>query len=441
MKTRSIARGIVGAVASLLGVVAVGCSAETGEPEAAEIGSTAEALVANVPSSSPDYRVQDPAACSFYDATNSKEYTALFGGLIPGVSPTVTNRVLMAQDVPSGTPGAWVLQTDTLSVARHGAKAIRIDNTHCAIVGGTLANGNGSNAVEMFELTSGTPATIARSATITPTSMNSARSLHDVKTCVENNKTHLVAFYGESAPGTAVNSIEISDDVLATSWGSWTTALNGTRSAGLTDFGVAKEKSTRNYLLAGGNPSGSTYDDTLTFIALNSSCASPTLKEGAHATSNHATVVKLSKAVAGNVVFFEGTADTFLVNAGIEDNMGSPALSSIADKFVVSDYVNGYVTKSAGSALVTTTYKPTHLATNTAETKYTLIGGANAAISASISQVQEYTSGSGFASIGTLSPASYQSGAAFLPNNTKLTASTGIQLGTGLTGSVLEVTP
>lgn len=437
MKTRSIARGIVGSVAALLGVMAAGCSAETGAPgDEAQIGSTAEALQSIPNSGLTDYRVQKAGSCRFYDSTNSKEYVAMFGGI--DSSTAVTSRVIMAPDVASPND-TWAVQT-AMTNARHSVKTIQISDTLCAVIGGysNVAGTAGVTDVEIYELTSGNPATIARSSNIIPLALPTARGGHEVQVCKDtNNKLHAVVAGGVNTVGGSVTKIAISDDLSkvksgsVSGWSAWTEAASPALLAGRTEFGFGKNESANQYIVTGGKvPGGSNYTSTIELFTLDSSCSSLSLGR-AKLNSNHANNADLSVAVRGLVSPYEGTADTFLATAGIQDNSGTPQLTALSDKIVVNDWTNKYVTiTSSFSALNTQTYLPTLVMSAASQAKFMLAGGSNADGTASIGVAQQYATGSGFTNKLTLATNSFAPAAAFLSTNGKVVVASGVDLST-----------
>jgi hypothetical protein len=417
--------------------MAAGCSAETGEPEAAEIGSTAEALsVSSTPTDLPttptDLRFYDGAACRLYDSAHTTEYIAIAGGITNSASPV--NQILLA---PRG--GTWVKQTATLGVARSGARAIQLSDTRCAIVGGDNGT-SGDTKVEILELTSGSPATVALSATITPAALNNGRAGHEVSTCVDNSsKTHLVVFGG----GTDV--IEVSDDVSKATWSAWTSYSSAGSKLLYSplDFAMAKNPSANQYMVAGGKPVGGTYSNKINFITMSTACA-PTVLQ-AKQDASHATDAVLSESVRGNVGFYQGNTDYFISTAGTKDVSGTETLTTVGQLLHVTDWTNGYVAVSQPSeaGLTTGAYRPSAVQ---AGSNAFLIGGKDKlSPTDSVQAVQEYTpsgAGTGSKATSTLSASkAFAPGAVYFSIANTVGVAGGIDFPSTYTAQVDELTP
>ena len=143
MKTRSIARGIVGSVAALLGVMAAGCSADVSDPQSgeAEIGSTAQAITINSLTTAFTGSARWLSGSCMLDDTTDK--MVVFGGydssgnglddaylFTPGTGWTALDAVTDTQTVGGANDPAFDNQ------GRGEVKGIALDSHTCLFVGG-----------------------------------------------------------------------------------------------------------------------------------------------------------------------------------------------------------------------------------------------------------------------------------------------------------------
>lgn len=203
MKTRSIASGFVVGIASLLGVIAQGCSAETGSPEA-EIGSTSQAIVTTdvtLGTAMPSSNVLANAASCVIDNGSGTKYIAFAGG----------------QDASGIKAQAWLFDgstyygpvsfdTNLSTGSMNGAMIARPGHVdQCLYFGGEDASGNKKTGIQLltFSLDDNDQPTL----TITNAGvLTTARSNHKVVPCGTDSVAVLA---GTGASSTILSSIEV----------------------------------------------------------------------------------------------------------------------------------------------------------------------------------------------------------------------------------------
>jgi hypothetical protein len=364
--------------------MAAGCSGEMGAgDEAAEIGSTAEALTAvlggaNNPADlttgsggTTDIRAGFASACVLPATVGgvTSDYLIRAGGFDSAGNPT-------GQIVVWKKGSAPFVQAATLTQANGSGQMVKFSATECAYVGGTSVDGAGTQTkkVDLLALSfSGTTPVI----TVTnKTDLTTARSNFWLGTCTESNNVHLVALGGKSG-ASELDSIEISNGSIS----SWTqsTAMQ----LGRMNFGADTDNALHIFA-AGGKNSGSR-DNTVDLIKLNSNCSflSTTAMTAAAKILPHAT--------DGLVVHYDATATKFIASAGTFLSGGTPTLETTERAFTVN-WTTPDVTASADTANpanFVATYRAYPVRKNT--TDIFLIGGSNAAINASIDKVQKYS--------------------------------------------------
>lgn len=353
--------------------------------------STTEAITVNTTLASfgAAQAAQWGVGCKLRDTTHNVDYYSQFGGY-DALGTTPTNKIELLK---AGAGNSWVTQTATLGVARGDLRAIALSDDVCAVVGGASSQGGTTSAkVELFKLTPGNPATLALHGSITPADLNVARDRFALSTCVSNSKTHLVVITGRTSGTSATPSIEVSDDVAATTWASWT-KYDGSSTPSISfspavfDFGFARNGATANqYLIAGGNPSGGSRTDAINLVSFDSSCV-PTVN-AAKDSSNVA--VKLSAAVDGNLAALDST-DHFAVSAG---RTAAHTLWNSGDLITVSNWSTGVVSKTspASATIAVGAYRPV-VAQN--GTKTAIFGGSDVGTPTThaLNNAQQYNGG------------------------------------------------
>ena len=379
MKKSLVARGFIGAVASLLGVVAVGCSAEGYDDgqvasQSQNLGNAAPSVTTTgiaqfTPDSESTAGQQDPnvlhaATCKIW---NSDHYDLVVAGGFKdnGSSHAALDKIFVYNPVANSWTWLGASSGPALHVARGDLQGIPLpdDNTKCAFVGGATSytsalKGVASKAVDILTVSGGSY-TIANG-----TDLNTARSNFALSTC----GNQLIAFGGQDN-GTRLASVEYSNNSSASAAWTNTTGLTTARM----DFAFAKKPGEDKYLIAGGDFSGGVSKQVTLITA--SSCATTVTNLALSGTS------QLTVARSGSVAF-SITGDDFFVAGGA--NGSSVAVANV-DKVSVSAWTGTPAAAvAADTALNTATYQPTlvqsYSGTNPA---FMLIGGLDAPLSAS----------------------------------------------------------
>lgn len=258
MKTTTVARGFIGAVASLLGVVAVGCSADgtyEGAAGEGEIGSVEQAISSGVTNSNRDLAnaltsgggplTPDPVgrigASSCVVNHNGVEKMLIVGGEITG--PSVVADAFLFDPTANSANGEW-RQTGSVGTARAFGRMIQnpVDSTQCIYVGGRNAAGTMLSNVDIFDVDTGTW-----------TAQTSGKQLDAVRAnfaLVKCGTQKLLAIGGGHG-NTRESSIEIWD------------STNGFADTGEDlsdaryDFGIASYTDNKRFVVAGGNAASS----------------------------------------------------------------------------------------------------------------------------------------------------------------------------------------
>jgi hypothetical protein len=238
MKKSLVARGFTGIVASLLGVAAVGCSADVSDPQSAEneIGSTEQAITGS--------GVYGAMSCILEDkhAGNNDKYLVVAGGIDLSGTPVASNAI---RAIKLATGQSWSTLGVTLGSARAFGKGIARTPEECVFVGGTtkdyaLANAAADRRMDVLTVDNGTFA-----VTSTANALNAARSHFDLQKCGNG----LIAVGGVDN-GTSRNSVEVYD-------GSWH-SVTATLSASRLDLSVApKDSNFLDFVAVAGEDSAS----------------------------------------------------------------------------------------------------------------------------------------------------------------------------------------
>lgn len=421
MKKSLVARGFIGAVASLLGVAAVGCSAESGDYAETEVGSTSEALSVLAAPSNPvdlssnvndDQRAQFSSSCAFKFTPSGGSVRSFFvkAGGFNAAGTTATSKIWMLERGGA----AWVTQAATLTTARGQAQSYQLDDTHCAVIAGSDqldATGTPLATVDLLTLNTSGATPVVNVTTLG--SLATARSDFKVTTCADSNgDKHIVVVAGRDASaGTQeIATIEVSrklSDVIANAASLWRTTTTSLPQ-GVYDFGLDKTTGNEYMVAAGDTGSGAVSKIqlfTLTTITQNSIvyCDLPDANHVKDATTNVGSSLK------GNEVHYDAVNSKFLVGFGIDT--GAAAL--FGGKLFTTNFgaVPYTATFSANANPPAGAYRPVKVRTDANTAMF--MGGSNAAITASLASVQEYGSGA-YAGAVNLNQASYGASAALL---------------------------
>jgi hypothetical protein len=259
MKTTTVARGFLGAVASLLGVVAVGCSGDMADEATAgngEIGSVEQAISSGVLNSNRDLAnaltsgggplTPDPVgragSASCVVNHNGVEKMLLVGGETT-IGSTVTAEAFLFDPTANSANGEW-RQTGSVGTARAFGKAIQnpVDSTQCIFVGGHNAAGTMLNNVDIYDVDTGTW-----------TAQTSGKELDETRAnfaLVKCSTQKLLAIAG-GIGSTRRSSIELWD------------STNGFQDTGEDlsdaryDFGIGNYTDNKRWAVAGGNAASS----------------------------------------------------------------------------------------------------------------------------------------------------------------------------------------
>jgi hypothetical protein len=380
MKTATIARFVLGAVAISAAAGLVGCGAETGQGSAEGVGQTSEALssasLSALPTTPIDMRARGSVSCAFVDGTD--RYHVKIGGFD---ASGATKKIDMAKNA-----AAWVQQTAQLTNARGQSEVYQIDATHCAVIGGNTAlDGAAANAlvdVDIVSLNTGvTPRIIAVSAATHGLAV--ARSQFKLSTCTDTTgDTHLLALGGKD-----LRSVESSPTIANLSTGTWTSTAN-ILSANRWDFGADTDGS-NDYVVAGGQVAGVAPNPSNTIELF-------TATKAAHACTpttavSPTTILNLSVATKGNHVFYDTSSSKFVVTSGIKRAGGVDSLWTDGDILTPSFAGTPDITAIAALGTIVGGYRPSfvRLSGNTVM----LLGGASANLGASVATIQKYASG------------------------------------------------
>lgn len=370
MKTRSIARGIVGSVAALLGVMAAGCSADVAPGESADIGSTSEALVADTLDDIPHAHI-GAASCVIHDTHANPAVDLL---VVAGGSDG-SNDVNTIEVYRPGT--GWSTLGINLAQARSNLSGMQIpgSSNECIFVGGDAA-GTLKKTTDRLTLNLSTGAfSIASTAS---QDLVTARNFFPMLQCASDK---IVAFGGGD------NSLEVYDPAANSGAGGWTkpatTLIDQSGGGTGSPFTGAYKKQAAvavgtnasttflNFAIVGGF-NGSNAVSAVDLIKMPSSCS---VSSSAHIKATP-SAVSLATARQLAVAFPKDPAnnDDVLVTAGDSSSGLTTPLSSteILDVDFTTTFASA--TKSSGTALPAVTRAP-KLARLGATGAFYLIGG------------------------------------------------------------------
>lgn len=403
MKTRSIARGIVGSVAALLGVMAAGCSADVAPGDSAEIGSTEQAIsntdITSLTAFSAGSGVAHHSACTI--TIGSDRYVIVAGGQTASAGPTYTSDAQVLK--VTGTK-AWTRFASKLPAALAFGAMLPDpnDSAACLYFGGEQSNGTKSTAVRKLKLAvdgSGNPSTLTASTVATMT----GRSHHEIIPCGTSSSKILIA----GGVG-ALTSLEVYDN------GSVSTLVeqaglggsNVALSTGRSDFAMASVDVNRIAVFGGKDTNGSDLS-SIEVLSLDNDC-----KTNLDGTTAKVSPATLSTARHGLKAFYKSTSssqDNFMVVAG---EAGSTA-SNVDDeiKITFSDPTNVLTSKNDRVA------NGTNVPQAAAFPAFAIISANRAVLAGGVSQnyVQEDNAG-------TWTSTNVNSSSASLPNRDGATA-------------------
>jgi hypothetical protein len=444
MKTIMQARGFIGAVASLLGVFAVGCGADYGPEGAAgdeaEIGVSEQALSAPLTAGNnpvdktdgtggtTDIRKGWASSCVLTATVNNvtADYLIEAGGIDAGGSPIKQIVVYKKGSNPFVQPNA---AGSRLTVASGSGQMVKLSATTCAYVGGAdiddSASATATANVDLLTLSFD----VSNNPVITVTnkqSLGQARANFMMGVCTDsNNGKHLWALGGR-AGATFRDTIEISNTAL-TSWAS-STAMQVPRAV----FGADIDPTDRGILAGGGKTTGGTRDNTVDVIRLDSNCAF---------VDTTASTQNLSASLDGNVIAYLSTADKFVSLAGTKVVSSVNTLATDERVFTVtfntSPTAPSVSKTDVASPGYTGTYRPYPIIDDAGELY--LVGGSNAAINASIDKVQERDhAATGTWDVETANAGIYGGVGGFLPTHGEIWALSGYSTAPSTIGTVVD---
>lgn len=379
MKKSLVARGITGIVASLLGVAAVGCSAETGDYAETEIGSTSEALSLSSPATNLQTAVKSPAACKMV-TPGGTDLLLLAGGFTGAGAAT---DALQLYTRAGG--GAWSLPklssdhatTAKLSTARGQALAVPVpgDTSSCYVVGGAstfdgsaLANA-GNVTVEKVTVDNNLELTVTHASGGTDFA-EVPRTLGALAACPTGSK--ILYFAGNDDSGTPLKSVFSFDTSSPTT--AWVhedldSSVGGTQDMSDEHSDLAFAQESANFVVAFGN-NALAVSRKVEALTATSNCSSWRLTTSNQVTSGDERVgpALVRNAAAGDYNLTGGLrAGTFFGNT---------------KRFVVdfSGAAPSFTTQptNAGTALLNSavTYRPAYL-NDVGANKGMLLGGKN----------------------------------------------------------------
>jgi hypothetical protein len=406
MKKSILARGFIGSVASLLGVVAVGCSGEVMDEATAgngEIGSVAEALTVNSPLSSKVTLAQSrirAALCQIKDTDSDDVYTIMAGGQLLNSSKAATNTIISSLEGDA----AYVTAAATLSASHFDAVAIQhpSDPTKCLVTGGRVDGSTVTNKVDEIKFDNG-------AIVVTPRAdMQVARAKHQLSIC--NGK--LIAFGGENGSATPLRDIEVS--AASPYSAAWTNTANALAVA-RTDFALVKDGANDRYVAAGGLGASLTLLDTYELIEPTSCTPASTLINSP----------VLADQVQGNFGVFDQTVSATETQFFFAGGSDGAALETTGNVIEV-DWSNNIVS-NVRTETITGTRNPVLVPIATGQTM--IVGGQNVAGTAAVDAVQQWVSGDLDSSPGTMSVPRFSPGAFFVASHGKVFVSSGERIG------------
>lgn len=338
MKKSLVARGFIGAVASLLGVAAVGCGAAT-DQEAAEIGSTEQAIVSSDVAAGPDLSISGSArnlrehgACKV--TVGGVDFLMTAGGI--DATPATTKSVFVLK------PGTgWFEFTNVLPTAI--AKLQLIQNPRsgeadsCLAIGG-VTSPTGTTAVNTvtkltLSLSGGNPSAVAAASSGTMT----ARFDHRVIQC----GTDKVLIAGGQSGANRLDTLEVWDN------GSVATLKDSNNDPiVLTDpraqFAIAQEDTTHIGIMGGFD--GTNFLNGMEKIVVTSSCALTT-NDADDKTDKLSSTLSVARS---GLVAWRSATNTFHVAAG--DTGSASNVDDVVSNFFASSSVSSGTTAVAAKS-------------------------------------------------------------------------------------------
>ena len=425
MKKSLVARGITGIVASLLGVAAVGCSAEPGDYADVETTSQAVTLTPTLPAGA-----LGVMSCSVHDATLNKDYVLFLGGV-----DSTTNAALNtidAMDTSNNTlvgKGAGQPLNGKTITARGFGRTIEVGND-CYALGGTTKTDNRAAA-----LTAVTKVHVANNVwTLTALNMNVARNDFSIEKCGASK----YIIVGGQDFGTYLDSIEVFDPSGA-SFANVAGTLSDQKSA--MEF-AALDSNFDKFVAAGGEINGglSSKIDVITVSASTCNANQVTVAELVDADNSPAKLTLGTNRAYGVALVHDRAS----VGAGHKDQF---ALAAGYNTGLIATVNNLEIANWATpSGRFATNLSNINVSTAHPEVVYSgttpfLIGGANnplyASATSSVSAVQSYTGLNGSdtwtttAGATALLTARYIPSATFATSNSKFYSAGGVLISAG----------
>jgi hypothetical protein len=384
MKTTTVARGFIGAVASLLGVVAAGCSAGVADEASAgngEIGSVEQAI-GLAGRSAPGFDALFPVSITLasgdmfvaggYDSASGNlagNVAKIFDGANPGTwvapanasttLPTATGEasiiklpgvnqflIVGGQDRLDKSTATYrnqaaiydetndlIVATGSMVTGSSNMPLVQCGSSKVLAVGGRTGSGSVSGKLEVFT-PNATPANGTWAAledvNNNPVTLATPRTYHGA---VALDSTHVLVFAGEDAAGNVLKSVELI--TFDSNCDNATIAAKNDMPLEITQFAFAKGPSTsRSVIVAGGssnlaNSRTETYlydnptSDTWTTLAstLNAGAVLPVITT---LTANTFKIVGGTDAPIGT-----GNEDSMTQVQDIDLSVGTPAWSAI----------------------------------------------------------------------------------------------------------------
>lgn len=397
MTSKHYARGIgcALAIAGALGIVGCGgvASDETqiGESSQALQTPTTKAALNTLDMDTGTAGIQPPdgrvhaGVCVIKDRVNNADVLKILVG--GGYKITAGGGIGAATDEilafnPAGN--TWEKLPVVLQTARGNLKAIQApgDDTRCIFVGGSTSP-TAAALKKVDEIDANGAGAFLRTSR---TDLNIARANHVLTEC--GGKIYAI---GGRDGTTALSSIEISSNNVAAA--AWTTLGVGLNNAAW-DVAFEKKPTQNRFLVAGGN-SGSGQLSSIELIdATATACATPTVS---------LQLSTLNDAVEGAVAYFEGSADTFHVAAGLSASSG--LATGNLDEIAVTNWASTSGVTVTAQTAIAAAYLPLVSRVSSSPFIHEIVGGSNGNFSTGTSHststfnlVQEYTDGSGFAS-------------------------------------------
>jgi hypothetical protein len=307
----------MGAVASLLGVVAVGCSAESGAPEA-EIGSTSEALnaasaTANLANAVEDLGgstdITDPvarewsASCEIRNGGAGSPFVKLLVGGFAADGSALGDAYMN-----KGDGNAWAKVSALPSGQERGfAKMIQVPGApdKCVLVGGADAKSGGTLLTHAYVFTAdGDEGSWADAGAMT------GRIFHDLFVCGSNR---VMAVGGHTAFGSPIASgkgFEVWN--LSTTW-----TAKADLDLPVSAFGLAV-KSPLKIAIAGGVPNGAASTPKIQSYTISNDTSCDVTHVQTQSVIQNENNTNTASGRFGNIAFFDSDSEDLYVAYGTE---------------------------------------------------------------------------------------------------------------------------